>query len=202
MPYAFHASDWVSGDEARVKQANISYDMQANTIKVKATGAQNTALQLAKVHSGCYYIPAEHPYLCVTGSHLSTATSAHQMWFHAGKWINIVNPVKVVDAGNGLQTVVWDMTQHMAYLDPVPLATTETFITNFGLTNTTGETVVSDISYQAEIPAKGWATGIAGTTIGNKANHAFNSTYNLAGQQLQHPQRGVNIISHKTVVLK
>lgn len=202
VPYAFHASDWVSGDEARVKQANISYDMQANTIKVKATGAQNTALQLAKVHSGCYYIPAEHPYLCVTGSHLSTATSAHQMWFHAGKWINIVNPVKVVDAGNGLQTVVWDMTQHMAYLDPVPLATTETFITNFGLTNTTGETVVSDISYQAEIPAKGWATGIAGTTIGNKANHAFNSTYNLAGQQLQHPQRGVNIISHKTVVLK
>lgn len=26
--------------------------------------------------------------------------------------------------------------------------------------------------------------------------------HGLAGQQLQHPQRGINIINHKTVVLK
>ena len=77
--YTFHARDWVTGDPNRVSQNNISYDDEANTLTVRASGANNVALSLDWQQKD-YEINAAQKYLIVKGSNLSQTGSTSYLW--------------------------------------------------------------------------------------------------------------------------
>ena len=82
--YTFDPIDWVTADESRVTQDNISYDTINGTIEVSASGTNNVALSFDK-DTAIYKIPADSCYLLVKGKDLSTASGASYLWWLNGK---------------------------------------------------------------------------------------------------------------------
>ncbi len=150
--YTFHARDWVTGDPNRVSQNNISYDDEANTLTVRASGANNVALSLDWQQKD-YEINATQKYLIVKGSNLSQTGSASYLW-----WLNGVNrgsqvaPTTTRKASDGDIVVVWDMTQSGLdgnnSGDRFSICQGQTI---FGLTSTRGTSVVRHIGFYTSL---------------------------------------------------
>jgi len=153
--YRFQATDWTTGDTWRLQASNISYDTEANTLTVNQTGANNVCLKMNHEDLD-YTIDASEKYLVVRGTNLSTASGASYLW-----WLNGSNhgtqvtphTVKtVILDGQPQQVVAWDMTTSGIY---------ENFTgqrpnvcmgqTIFGLTSTTGQSTIHDISFAANM---------------------------------------------------
>lgn len=175
--YVFRARDWGTGDENRVAQSNFIYDDGANTITIKAgTGANNVCLKLFDEKCD-YLLTKEKKYLVVIGTNLKTAGSASYLW-----WLNGVNKGSSVErttvmtapftsladvvpgAANLDKTtrlIAWDMTK--SGLD-ANNAGEQFSICNgwtiFGLTSTTGTSVISHIGFHSSIAEGLQAVGI------------------------------------------
>ena len=185
--YRFRADEWTTGDAGRVRADRISYDTAANTITVNATGANNVCLMLRYADTD-YTIDASQKLLVVRGTGLSTANGASYLW-----WLNGSNHGTQVKPtatttydGTEAQTIIaWDMTQSGLY---------ENFAgqrpsvcmgqTIFGLTSTTGQSVIHDISFARSMDEYLAHTSsvISHTTAG--ADAPLHATYTVGGQMI------------------
>ena len=198
--YIFKARDWVTGDPARVAQANISYDDAENTITVRASGSNNVALSL-NYENVDYEINAPQKYLIVKGSQLSRTSGASYLW-----WLNGVNkgsqiaPTKVKKADDGDVIVAWDMTRSTLDAnntgDRFSVCQGQTI---FGLTSTTGTSVIKNIGFYESVEAFELLTKIVQAQLTEKSTQV----YGLDGRRRQGLQRGLNIINrHKYLINK
>ncbi len=148
--YKFVCSEWGSIDTGRVTDANVTYDTEANTISVNAgTGANNVALSNGRDNNfttSSYTVTNEQHWFIVVGTNLSTADNASQLW-----WMNGANdggsyvPTNVVELSDGQVLLAWDLTT--TGID-TNLQNAENYLdgwTGFGLTSTTGTSVISNI---------------------------------------------------------
>ena len=150
--YEFICTDWVTGDASRVSQDDISYDEEANTITVNATGDNNVALQLD--YSNCYYTVGEElVYLLVEGTGLSTEEGASYLW-----WLNGINqgssvaPDTIYTTDDGVVGMAWLLSN--TGLDANCEGDDWSICqgaTIFGLTSTDGTAVISYIGFVSEI---------------------------------------------------
>ena len=199
--YTFRATDWVTGDPNRVAQANISYDGEANTLTVHASGNNNVALNLDWEHLD-YYINASQKFLIVRGNGLSRASGASYLW-----WLNGVNkgsqvvPYRTKLASDGDVIIAWDMTRTDLNANNIG----DRFSvcqghTIFGLTSTTGTSVIRHIGFYESIEQAELATNI--TALDPNSGQG-RSVYALDGTRLSAPRRGVNIVDgHKLLLVR
>jgi len=153
--YTFQSPEWITGDEARVPQANITYDSNNNAISVTATGDNNICLQLNPNLSDDYYIESTEKYLLVKGSDLSSATNASFLWFLNGANNGTsIAPNYVVKADDGDLIIIWDITKTglnngTPEGDIIISKGSGDKITLFGLTssNASGTSIIKDINF-------------------------------------------------------
>ena len=195
--YIFRAADWVTGDPNRVAQSNISYDTEANTITVLASGNNNVALSLDWQNLD-YEINASQKYLVIKGSNLKRTSGANYLW-----WLNGVNkgsqvpPTSTKVASDGDVIIAWDMTRSSLdgnnSGDRFSICQGQTI---FGLTSTTGTTVISHIGFYESVKDFETATAIQdlnGQWTMEQGHHP--KYYTLDGRRVSQPvsHRGVYI---------
>lgn len=210
--YVFNASDWTTGDGGRVPQNKISYDAEANTITLNAgTGTNNVCLGFDFQKHKDYTIALQNKYLVVYGSNLSTSSGANFLW-----WLNGVNkgssiaPVKTKAVGRN-KVIAWDLTKTELDAnckeDSWNLSKGQTI---FGLTSTTGTSVIYDIAFVSDVDAYiDLATAITSPTFGDSQGNRSGavSIYSMNGAKRMNLNRGINIVrstdgSVKKVIVK
>jgi len=200
--YRFVASEWTTGDAGRVATSNITYDTQKNIIHVKATGQNNVALMLDYNRTD-YTIAAAQKWLVVRGTNLKTGSADSYLW-----WLNGSNhgtqvaPTTVREVtldGQRQQVIAWDMTKSGLY---------ENFggsrpsvcmgQTIFGLTSSTGQTDIYDISFIDDIDKYVQTV----TTVSASAAIPVGSSeyYNLSGMRVNRPTKGIFISNGRKIV--
>lgn len=199
----FAAAQWaLTGDAGRVSQENVAGNIGNNTITVKASGSNNVCLMHDK--SGMQVSKAQK-YLMVIGTNLSTGSGKSYLW-----WLNNTNkgsqvvPTKVQTLDNGEVAIVWDITKSNLNDNSKANPWTLNGTTIFGLTSTTGTSVISYIGFVSDVDE-----AIA-TSIENVSEHAEGATsrsynnkvYNLKGQAVNSvdAHRGIYIQHGKKVV--
>ena len=153
--YRFVATDWTTGDTGRLAASNMSFDTEANTITVRQTGTNNVCLML-KYENLDYSIDAADRFLVVRGTNLATTTGASYLW-----WLNGSNhgtqvapaQVRSVEFGGAPQTVVaWNMPSSGIYENMTGERPNVCLgQTIFGLTSTTGVSVIHDINFTNDV---------------------------------------------------
>ena len=197
--YTFRATDWITGDPNRVAQSNISYDTDANTLTVQATGTNNVALMLD--WQNCEYeIDAAQKYLIVKGSGLSRSSGASYLW-----WLNGVNnwsevaPTTTKQATDGDAVIAWDMTKSgLAGNNTGDRFSVCQGKTIFGLTSTSGTSVIRHIGFYESLADFERATAITAVA----ASAPTHSIYGLDGRRRSHLQRGPQIVDGRTIIKK
>lgn len=212
--YTFRAKDWVSGDEARVPQANITYNETGNTITVKAgTGTNNVCLGLDYAKAD-YNLNSSQKYLVVRGTNLSLLAGRSYLW-----WLNGINKgssiaptrtatVTTDNEGTQLkkQIIAWDMTA--SGLDANNAG--ERFsicngMTIFGLTSTTGTSTIDYIGFESSVDDFITSTGIKPVTLTSQSSNlqssnSQSSTYTLSGVRMCDNHKGIYIKDGKKSV--
>ena len=204
--YVFRARDWQSGDEARVRQANITYDDINNTITLKAgTGANNVCLGLNHANTDYTLTPARK-YLVVRGTNLSLLAGKSYLW-----WLNGINkgtsvaPTRTatVTISNGetktyKQVIAWDMTA--SGLDANNTGQRFSIcngMTIFGLTSTTGTSTIDYIGFESSIDDFITSTAVTLQTITPQVS---SPAYTLSGIRKNGNYKGVYIKNGKKQV--
>ena len=198
--YHFRAADWVTGDPNRVSQSNISYDTEANTITVLASGNNNVALSLDWQNHD-YELNAAQKYLVVKGTNLKRTSGASYLW-----WLNGVNrgsqvaPTSTKATSDGQVIIAWDMTRSQLdgnnTGDRFSICQGQTI---FGLTSTTGTSVITHIGFYESVADFERTTGIEG--IGNSQQPLIPGSelflYDLSGRRIRPSafHRGVYIVN-------
>ncbi len=192
--YKFVASDWTTGDASRVVASNITADDTQNTLTVNSgTGTNNVCLML-DISDRSYTVSADQPYLIVKGTNLSTASGKSYLW-----WLNGCNkgtsiaPSYVGTASDGETVIAWDITA--SGIDDYCTAWTWNFCwgqTIFGLTSTTGTSVISHIGFYSSVES--YLSGNAVSSIVADDDIASIEYFDLMGRKLHNPQRGINIV--------
>ena len=192
--YVFRATDWLTGDNNRVAQANISYDNDANTITVRATGNNNVALQLDYAANE-YYIDADQSLMIVKGKNLKRTSGSSYLW-----WLNGVNhgsqvaPTQTFLAEDKESVIVWDMKQ--SGLDANNVGDRFSIcqgMTVFGLTSSasSGTSVISHIGFYKSVDDFLMATGVR---VVASAASAIDGAFDLAGRRIPSSPRPHNLI--------
>lgn len=84
--YRFACRDYVATDDARARQSAFSYDLEANTFSIAASGANNVAFKMNEGMDGEYYIDNDETMLLICGENLQTTQTASYVW-----WLNGFN---------------------------------------------------------------------------------------------------------------
>ncbi len=201
--YKWVATDWSTGDTGRLAASNISYDEDANTLTASpGTGNNNVCLTLNTATTN-YTVPLSNKYLIVKGTNLSDASGASYLWWLNGKnQGSSVAPTEVTTAGDGDLVVAWDITQSglndNCTSDPWEASTGATI---FGLTSTTGTSVISYIGFVPSVDDFLETVGIEG--VSEASNTAQEGTYDLQGRQTcdDKVKDGIYIINGKKVAI-
>ncbi len=195
--YTFLAKDWANtGDAGRVTQSNISYNEKENTITVKASGNNNVCLNFTESK---YQISPDDKYFIIQASNVSMADgSAYLWWFNGANHGTSVKPTSVKRLSNGDVLFCWDITTS-GIADNCNGELYDFSIGNtiFGLTSTTGTTIIKYIGFNStmEVP-----TSIRNVVMNEKVGN--NLIFDLNGRQLASLQRGINIVGGKKVLVK
>lgn len=181
--YIFRAVDWLTGDPNRVSQSNISYDSEANTLTVLASGNNNVALCLDWQKLD-YELNASQKFLIVEGTNLKRTSGASYLW-----WLNGVNrgsqvaPTSTKVTSDGQVIIAWDMTRSQLdgnnTGDRFSICQGQTI---FGLTSTTGTSVITHIGFYESVAAFERATAIG--TVSAAPAAAPRYVYHLSGQKV------------------
>ena len=203
--YEFVASEWPAGDPGRIQPSNVVVDEVANTITVDAQGDNNVALNFKT--DKVYYVTKPVKYFVIQGTGLSTEEGKSYLW-----WCNAKNngaqEIPAVKNEDGLVTLAWDITTNSAfasgfnaegksYLDGTG-AGTWGWTTTFGLTlaDASVPAVISYIGYEPE------DSGVITAINAVRSTAATDAVYNLAGQRVAKPVKGLYIIGGKKVLVK
>ena len=176
-------------------QGNITANQTANTITVKATGNNNVCLSFGTEK---YTINSNDKYFMIKASNVSTADGASYLWwFNGTNHGTSVKPTKTQTLTDGDVVMYWDITA--SGLDDNCNGQSYTFSqgnTIFGLTSTTGTTVIKYIGFNSamEIP----------NDIRELSMNPFKKqgVYSLNGYRLSSAQKGVNIINGEKILVK
>jgi hypothetical protein len=204
--YEFVASEWPAGDPGRISPSNVVVDETLNTITVDAKGANNVALNFKT--DKLYYVAEPVKYFVIKATGLSTEPTKSYLW-----WLNAKNngaqiePTKTVTDADGVTTFLWDINENSAfasgfnadgytYLDGQGAGT-------WGWTTTFGMTLAND-----EVPAVFSYIGFASDdiTTGINAQRTINAQstdiFNLQGQRVSTPQKGIVVVNGKKMIVK
>lgn len=158
-PYSFKCEDYVSTDNNRAPQSAFSYDTDANTFTITASGNNNIAFQMANGTDGSYYIDNTQTWFAIVGTNISTNTSANTVW-----WFNGFNNGGAYNANyaisndDGSTLLLWDikntdgMNSYMNYSNQFIFITANGagIIHAIGLTAKSGNNAtISNINYYA-----------------------------------------------------
>ncbi len=202
--YVWNCNDWKTGDSNRVNQSKFMYDTENNTITINAgTGVNNTCLSFDYSNSD-YEMKQANKYLVVRGTNLSVTSGKNYLW-----WLNGVNhgtsvaptftkTLTLTDA-NGKSyksyVIAWDMTKSGLDSnnsgDPFSFAAGQTI---FGLTSTTGTSVIEYIGFVNSLDSYVETVGIGRVENVNKKG---DKTYNLAGQNVEKTAKGIVVSGGK-----
>jgi len=199
--YEWRCTEWKSGDTGRVSQDKFVYDTENNTITIKAgTGANNVCLSLDCEKCKYSDVTSDKKFLVVRGQNLSTASGKNYLW-----WLNGVNrgssiaPTatkvysytdadgkKIVD-----NIIAWDITKSgLADNCSGSVFSIAEGQTIFGLTSTTGISIIKYIGFETSVADYITAVGISSVYTSPKNNGA---TYNLSGQPVADDSKGIVI---------
>ena len=106
--YQFHATEYVSTDNSRAPQSAFSYDRQANTLSVNASGANNVAFEMAQGADGQYFIENDQTLLLICGQNLQQTSTTAVIWWINGYHNGSDNPSYVAKSGSD-NLFVWDL---------------------------------------------------------------------------------------------
>lgn len=150
--YKFVANEWKTGDAARLAQSKISYDAETNQITVKpGTGNNNVCLMLDYANTD-YTVKGSQRYLVVKGANLAMGTGKSYLWWLNGKNVGSQVAPQTVREVDGEVLVAWDITK--SGLDANCQGDKWNFSTGqtiFGLTSTTGTSVISYIGFVSSL---------------------------------------------------
>lgn len=200
--YTWNCSDWKTGDSGRVSQSNFAYDLENNTITIKAgTGANNVCLSLSTEDKD-YEINADQKYLVVRGTNLSLTNSASFLWWLNGvnHWSSVsptINKTIKITTEDGNSTsekiIAWDMTK--SGLSDNNIGNRFSICegaTIFGLTSTTGTSVIKYIGFESDVTAYSNAVSIKNVVQNQLPSNP--SIYNLNGIKTSSLSSGINIV--------
>ncbi len=145
--YTYLCTDWTPGDARRVAASKFVYNEAENSITISATGTNNICLGMTSTAMTKYYVTSDQKYLVVAGTNLSTSTGASYLW-----WLNGCNkgtsvaPTQTYTRTDGTTIIVWDITE--SNINDYLTATENDLsgATIFGLTSTTGTSIITDIN--------------------------------------------------------
>ena len=201
--YVWNCKDWKTGDSGRVAQDNFTYDTENNTITIKAgTGNNNVCLSLDYDNTD-YTLTSSQKYLVVRGQNLSTTSGKSYLW-----WLNGINKASsvaptynktvTITNANGTKSydriIAWDMTK--SSLDGNNSGDTFSIClgaTIFGLTSTSGTSVIKYIGFESDCDAYCEAVGIASPTTGTTTN-GESAIYSPDGIRHNSLSKGLNIV--------
>jgi len=198
--YQFVATDWTTGDAGRVSASNITYDTDKNIIHVKASGDNNVCLML-KYTEKDYTIASDQKMLVVRGTDLKTTTGMSYLWWlngsNHGTQVAPVSTQTIAVDGINQTAIAWNMSTSGLY---------ENFTGNrpnvcmgqtiFGLTSTTGQSDIHDISFVSNVSEYLQAvSGITEVTV--PTSDAY---YDLNGVKTKNPSKGVFLSKGKKAI--
>ena len=148
LTYKWTATDWETGDTGRVSQNDFTYN-EDNTITIKAgTGANNLCLSFNHEKVNDALLQSSQKYLAVIATNVrTTAGSAYLWWLNGVNKGSSVTPTKIQKLSDGT-CFIWDMTKSGINDNN----SGDTFsisqgATIFGLTSTTGTSVIKHIGF-------------------------------------------------------
>ena len=161
--YQWRCTDWQTGDPGRVSADKFTYDTEQNTITIQSgTDANNVCLSLDYEHTD-YTLRQEQKYLVVMGQNLSRTSGKSYLW-----WLNGVNKWSSVQPTKTYQVVKKDATgkRYIDFIFVWDMPATgldgnnqgDEFsicqgATIFGLTSTTGTSIVKHIGFASDLDA-------------------------------------------------
>lgn len=200
--YKFVASEWKTGDANRVKQNNISYDTDGNKVIVNCGTGNNNMCLMMDYNNTDYKVKGSQKYLVVVGTNLAMGSGKSYLWWLNGKNKGSqVAPTKAQAVGDEVM-VAWDITK--SNLDENCKGDSWNFSTGqtiFGLTSTTGTSVISYIGFVSDLDE---VTAINQVVADNKVRKG--GVYKLDGKYLGEKvspsvnQHGIFIINQKKVL--
>ncbi len=202
--YKFVANEWKTGDAGRLAQSNICYDTEANQITVKSgTGSNNVCLMMDYANTD-YTVKGSQKYLVVKGSNLAMGTGKSYLWWLNGKNVGSQVAPQTVRKLDGDILVAWDITK--SGLDANCQGDKWNFSTGqtiFGLTSTTGTSVISYVGFVSSLDE---VTAVQPVAVKGK-NSQTGPVYTLDGKRvgssdkLKHLNHGTYVMKHKKVIL-
>jgi DUF1680 family protein len=194
--YKWVASDWKTGDTWRLTAYHITYNATDNTLTVNQTGNNNVCLMLDYTNHD-YNISSDQKYLLVIGTNLSTADGMSYLWWLNGKNKGTqVKPTYVSNLGTE-QVIAWDMTasgiaENISTSGTTNICSGQTI---FGLTSTTGTSVIKRIDFVSNIDK---ATAINDVTASADKHDVY---YDLTGRKVNpNLEHGVYIVNGKKIM--
>lgn len=197
--YKWVAENWTTGDTGRLPVNRITYNAD-NTLIVRQSGSNNVCLMLDFAKCD-YTIQPEQKYLLIIGSNLGTGSGQNYLWWLNGRNRGTQVPptlVRTLSLSNGTtqQAIAWDMTKSGIAENISTTGTTDICAgqTIFGLTSTTGESTIFNISFVQDIDVATSVKALS-STIQN------NDVYDLSGRRISNnTERGIHIVNQKKVI--
>ena len=199
--YKFVATEWKTGDAGRVAQSKISYDSEANQVIVNCgKGANNMCLMMDWQNTD-YTVKGAQKYLVVKGTNLAMGTGKSYLWWLNGKNKGSqVAPTKVQKLGNEVM-VAWDITKSSINEnckgDVWNFSTGQTI---FGLTSTTGTSVISYIGFVSSLDELTAINNLY-STLTSSASAVYTIDGKYIGKNVpRNLQHGVYVVNNKKII--
>ncbi len=194
--YKFVAKEWaLTGDAGRVTQDHIVCDEDNNIVTVTANGNNNVCLNFNQEK---YTINTEDKYFFIQASNVNTADGkTYLWWFNGTNHGSSVKPTQREILANGDVVFYWDITQ--SGLDDKLTGRTYSFSqgnTIFGLTSTTGTTIIKNIGFNSEMTLPNVISSLRADI------NAPKGIYDINGHKLQAVAKGINIVDGQKVIVK
>ena len=107
--YVFNCRDYVSTDNARAPQSVFSYDTEANTFSIAASGNNNVAFEMNTGLDGEYYIDNDETMLLACGENLSaTSTHSYVWWLNGFNDGGQISPDQILTDGTD-RVLLWNL---------------------------------------------------------------------------------------------
>lgn len=210
--YRFVATDWIAIDPNRVTQDKFVYDEVNNTFTVNAGKGQNNVCMQLDYSKVDYTVEYKQNFLLVVGENLSTADGRNYLW-----WLNGINkgtqvkPQYATHDAAGNTVIAWNISASGLNANAQGnIWHTDAGITCFGLTSTTGSSIIRYIGFVESVEDYLRATDIK--PVGNAEVDSNVDVYNLYGMPIRKKvarrhctdglQPGIYIIDRKKIVLK
>lgn len=194
--YKFVAKEWaLTGDAGRVTQDHIVCDEDNNIVTVTANGNNNVCLNFNQEK---YTINTEDKYFFIQASNVNTADGkTYLWWFNGTNHGSSVRPTQREILANGDVVFYWDITQ--SGLDDKLTGRTYSFSqgnTIFGLTSTTGTTIIKNIGFNSEMTLPNVISSLRADI------NAPKGIYDINGHKLKAVAKGINIVDGQKVIVK